>query len=231
MRRYFEILGIQATATFEEVKRAYKFQVKKWHPDRFPADARHLQKKAHEQFQAISDAFKQLEEHFKAQDSGRYAADQPEASFQKPRTEPGFDPDQASETEAPPPPFTEEHENAPGFFIRQWPNGDKYEGQMVNDQMHGMGIYTAADGSVYTGQFRFGKPHGTGKLVFANGDVYQGEFREDRMEGQGTYVYANGDRYIGHFQNDLPHGEGAHILATGRVYAGRWENGYLMEQD
>jgi curved DNA-binding protein CbpA len=229
MRHYFDILGVQPGAAFEEVKRAYKFQVKKWHPDRFPSEARHLQKKAHERFQQISEAFQALEEHFKAHDSGRYSSDQPDAPFQKNRTEPGrsYEPDVDENSTASH--STTEHDSAAGFFTRQWPNGDRYEGQMMQEQMHGMGIYTSADGTTYTGQFRYGKPNGQGKLVYANGDSYTGDFVEDRMQGRGTYLYANGDRYIGQFQNDLPHGEGAHILTTGRVYAGIWENGYLVD--
>ena len=123
-----------------------------------------------------------------------------------------------------------EHDQVPGYFYREWPNGDRYEGQMQGEQPQGMGVYTSTDGSVYTGQFNFGKPHGAGKLTFANGDVYTGDFREDRMCGQGTYKYANGDRFMGGFDNDLPHGEGAHILASGKVYAGLWEGGYLIDQ-
>lgn len=229
MRRSFEILGLSPNSTYEEAKRAYKFQAKKWHPDRFPDDARHLQKKAHEQFQKITDAFRKLEEHFKNHEKGRYAADQPEAGFQRNRTGPTHD-DSATDEEASPPSSAREHEQVPGYFYRDWPNGDRYEGQMRGDLPQGMGMYTSADGTVYTGQFDSGKPHGTGKLSFANGDVYTGEFRDDRMCGKGTYLYANGDRFMGSFENDVPHGEGAHILASGKVYAGLWEAGYLIEE-
>lgn len=230
MRRSFEILGLPPESSFEDIKRAYKFQAKKWHPDRFPEDARHLQKKAHEQFQKITDAFKKLEEHFKNHESGRYATDQPDASFQSARTESTqdypSDKEESKETTS----SIREHDQVPGYFYKDLPNGDRYEGQMRGEIPQGMGVYTSADGTIYTGQFDSGKPHGQGKLSFSNGDVFTGEFREDRMCGQGTYKYANGDRYIGQFENDLPHGEGAHILASGKVYAGLWEGGYLIDQ-
>ncbi len=229
MRRSFEILGLTPGSSFEEIKRAYKFQAKKWHPDRFPEDARHLQKKAHEQFQKITDAFKELEDHYKNHDSGRYAADQPDADFQNNRTDP--DRDTPTDDHTPPRGSTvREHDQVPGYYYREWPNGDRYEGQMRGEMPQGMGVYTSVDGSVYTGQFDSGKPHGQGKLTFSNGDVYTGEFRDDRMCGQGTYKYANGDRFMGSFENDMPHGEGAHILASGKVYAGLWEGGYLVDQ-
>ncbi|MFQ5483661.1 MAG: DnaJ domain-containing protein [Nitrospinaceae bacterium] len=225
MLNFFQILNLNSQASFEEVKKAYKIQVKRWHPDRFPVTDPALQRHAHEKFQQIADAFRQLEKHFKARRAGRYADDQPAADFQKKPRAPGESKGGADTPHASS--STKEHESAAGFFTRTWPNGDLYEGQMVNGMMQGMGIFTAIDGSVYTGQFRHGKPNGQGKLVFENGDNYTGEFFEDRMEGKGTYIYANGDRYIGQFKNDLPHGQGAHILASGKVYAGLWENGYL----
>ena len=230
MNRYLEILGLKPGVSFEEIKRAYKLQVKKWHPDRFPAEARHLQRKAHERFSQISDAFKQLEDYYKTRGTPQYAYEQPESEFQKPRTQPGHNPTPENpDYDFVPPDQSTENDDAPGFFTRTWPNGDKYESQIINNMMHGMGIYTSADGTVYTGQFRNGKPEGQGKLIFANGDVYTGGFKEDRLNGQGKYEYANGDRFIGRFKDDLPHGEGAHILTNGKIYAGMWEHGNLMQ--
>ena len=44
-----------------------------------------------------------------------------------------------------------ETEKTPGFTTHIWPNGDKYEGQMLQEQMHGRGIFTCTQGYVYTG--------------------------------------------------------------------------------
>lgn len=37
---HFEILGISKSSTKEEIKKAYKTQIKKWHPDKFPNDVK-----------------------------------------------------------------------------------------------------------------------------------------------------------------------------------------------
>ena len=123
---------------------------------------------------------------------------------------------------------SQQSESVPGFTTQVWPNGDKYEGQMFQDQMHGRGIFTSSQGYVYTGEFRYGKPNGRGKLVYDNGDKYEGNFLEDMLHGQGKYNYANGDFYQGEFQNDLPHGQGVHVLANGSIYSGIWEQGGLV---
>ena len=125
-------------------------------------------------------------------------------------------------------PHSQEPESVPGFATRVWPNGDKYEGQVFQDQMHGRGIFTSSQGYVYTGEFKYGKPHGLGKLVYDNGDHYEGDFINDMLHGKGKYHYANGDRYQGDFQNDLPHGQGVYILVNGNIYSGLWENGGLV---
>jgi len=226
MKQYFDILKLPPGAPWKEIKRAYKSEVKRWHPDRFPAEDTLLQKQAHARFQKISEAFRFLESIYGNGSRTQYADSQPSQaphhSFSNDETPPN------SESDKGPPLFTEESAEAHGFFTRSWPNGDVYEGQIINGMPHGMGIYTSASGDRYTGQFKFGKADGQGKMEFTNGDSYSGEFREDTMHGKGKYLYANGDRYMGDFQNDLPHGEGVHVVAGGPVYAGQWHFGQLL---
>ena len=121
-------------------------------------------------------------------------------------------------------------DNIPGFITHIWPNGDKYEGQMLHDEMHGRGIFTCTKRYVYTGEFKHGKPNGLGKLKCDNGDEYEGSFLNDMLHGEGIYSYANGDCYRGEFINDLPHGHGVYILANGKVYSGKWEKGRLTTE-
>jgi hypothetical protein len=220
MEQYFEILKIKPGASIEDVKRAYKTQVKVWHPDRFPTESPRLQKKAHDMFQKITAAYKKISDahisHIYSQASGwkgqstRYSR-----ASQKPKKN---NPEQD----------TQESEPVPGFSSRVWPNGDKYEGQVFQEQMHGRGIFTSSQGYVYTGEFKHGKPSGLGKLVYDNGDQYEGIFFNDMLHGKGKYLYTNGDRYQGEFQNDLPHGQGVYILANGNIYSGLWKNGGLV---
>ena len=60
MEKYFKILKLKYGASLEDVKRAYKTQVKIWHPDRFPLESPRLQKKAHDMFQKITVAYKRI---------------------------------------------------------------------------------------------------------------------------------------------------------------------------
>ena len=222
MEQYFEILKLKPGASIEDVKRAYKTQVKIWHPDRFPPESPRLQKKAHEMFQKVTDAYKKINEEL-ATHKYKTASGRKKESTPNKRT-----------SRMPPPPSTDpspkkpKSEPIPGFVTQVWPNGDKYEGQMFQNQMHGRGIFTSSQGYVYTGEFKNGKPNGFGKLVYENGDQYEGSFENDMLHGTGKYIYANGDRYQGEFQNDLPHGQGVYILANGNTYSGLWEKGGLV---
>jgi len=67
-----------------------------------------------------------------------------------------------------------------GNFKVRYPNGDVYEGNMLNR-----------------------KKNGKGKLYYINGDVYEGEWVNDKREGKGKFYIKSEDSHIdGHFQND-----------------------------
>ncbi|MGP0565008.1 MULTISPECIES: DnaJ domain-containing protein [unclassified Nitrospina] len=222
MMQYYKILGVSSRASLTEIKKAYKEQVKKWHPDRFPHADESAQKKAHDLFSSITEAYQKLVDLHTNRQQGFYEEDR-FSGFQRP-----FNPDFGRATQ-PPPPGVRAETDIPGYFIQTFNNGDRYEGQFHNGMMHGMGHYVRSNGDVYTGQFRFNKAHGNGKMTFANGDTYTGEFAEDAMCGRGTYIYANGDRYVGRFQDDMPHGEGV-LISDGKAYGGQWEFGQLRAE-
>lgn len=220
IEKYFLVLKLNPGASLGEIKKAYKAQVKIWHPDRFPLESERLQKKAHDRFQEITSAYKKLTEvHMKR----RYT----EASGWKGKSTTYTQARQERKRTQTAENTSRETDKVPGLITHTWPNGDKYEGQMLHEQMHGRGIFTCAQGYVYTGEFRHGKPNGLGKLVYDNGDKYEGSFINDMLHGHGIYSYANGDCYRGEFMNDLPHGHGVYVLANGNIYSGIWENGSL----
>lgn len=128
-----------------------------------------------------------------------------------------------------------------GFGRVSFENGDKFEGEWVNDFMHGFGLYIwkdngwykgeilngeirgrgirkFLDGSIYEGEFVKGKRHGNGKMTFKNGDIYEGTWQADAMSGDGDYIWAKtNDSYKGKFRYDM-RSNGVLTLSTGETF-------------
>jgi hypothetical protein len=60
VHEYCEILGIDSSATPEQLKKAYRDLVKEWHPDRYLHNPR-LQRKAEEKLREINEAYDRLQ--------------------------------------------------------------------------------------------------------------------------------------------------------------------------
>ena len=60
MKNYYQILGVPATATKEEIKKIYRTAAKQFHPDRNPGN-----KDAEEKFKAASEAYEVLSDDVK----------------------------------------------------------------------------------------------------------------------------------------------------------------------
>lgn len=64
---YYQLLGVERTATAEEIKKAYRKLAVKWHPDKNPGN-----KEAEEKFKEISEAYEVLSDPEKRQLFDRY---------------------------------------------------------------------------------------------------------------------------------------------------------------
>lgn len=82
---------------------------------------------------------------------------------------------------------------------------DSFEGDWVNDNKHGKGIFSYANGSKYSGTFVDNQKE-SGVLEMESGDEYAGSFKDDLFDGYSLYKYKNGDQYCGDFLKGKRHG-------------------------
>ncbi|AJF97414.1 Morn repeat protein [Pandoravirus inopinatum] len=108
-----------------------------------------------------------------------------------------------------------------GTYI--WPSGDRYDGDFVDKQIHGLGSCTYADGSRYDGQWVRGTKHGHGVMTYANGHKYEGVWAHNQRDGHGIYTWPDGGVYEGHYGMDRRQGRGTRTYADGSFIAGVWD--------
>lgn len=81
-------------------------------------------------------------------------------------------------------------------------NKFKFRGHFQEGKKNGKGKFEWDDGSYYDGDFVDGQFQGYGVYYFANLDkIYEGEFRMNNMEGKGVEKWNDGKRYEGDFKN------------------------------
>jgi hypothetical protein len=84
-------------------------------------------------------------------------------------------------------------------------NGDVYEGDFFNGEMHGMGLMAYSSGRVYGGEFKKNVPSGNGRIVYEDGKKekeYTGSVASDKKHGMGRLVYSSGCIFDGQFEYD-----------------------------
>lgn len=72
-------------------------------------------------------------------------------------------------------------------FVKR-PNGD---------YLGGVEYKEFKDGSRYEGELLNGKWNGKGIYYYINGDKYLGDWLDDKFHGKGVYIFEKGDRYEG----------------------------------
>ena len=88
-------------------------------------------------------------------------------------------------------------------------NGDRYEGELENQQPHGKGKYLFQDGSKFTGEFALGLFHGHGHLLDTFSEIsIQGHFKEGQAHGHCKVSYPDGSTYQGNMEGGYRQGNG-----------------------
>jgi len=103
-------------------------------------------------------------------------------------------------------------------------NGEYYEGEYHQDQLHGKGTFLSCNGSMYQGSWRSGKRCGKGKETWPDGAVYTGDFEDEFKHGRGVFRWADGSTYEGDFKRNELDGFGHYIWADLKEYTGTWKN-------
>jgi hypothetical protein len=112
----------------------------------------------------------------------------------------------------------------PNYVVKNYENGDKFEGQFKDGKFNGFGTYHFANGDKYVGEFKDDKRHGQGTFYFADGNKYIGELKDGNKHGQGTFYWSDGDKYVGEFKDGKRHGQGTLYWADGEKYIGEWKD-------
>lgn len=98
-----------------------------------------------------------------------------------------------------------------GHYRLTSPGGELYEGDMLDEQKHGMGEYRYADGTVYCGDWYRGQRQGFGMLIAPDGASYQGEFDHDMIHGEGVWNWPDGSMYTGQAKHGSREGKGLYV--------------------
>ncbi|KAG8453172.1 hypothetical protein GDO86_004841 [Hymenochirus boettgeri] len=96
-----------------------------------------------------------------------------------------------------------------------YPDGSKYEGDWVDDQRQGQGVYTYPNGDTYSGDWLSHQRHGQGMYTYADtGSKYIGTWVNGKQEGPGELIHLS-YRYQGKFVNNTPLGPGKFVFDIG----------------
>ncbi len=102
-----------------------------------------------------------------------------------------------------------------------------YDGDWVNGQIEGRGIFRYADGTEYDGAYRAGKRQRRWRDARGDRYSYNGGWFEDLENGYGNAGYSDGSRYSGTFVRGKYEGLGTFTAADGTVTEGIWSGGSI----
>ena len=81
--------------------------------------------------------------------------------------------------------------------VIDYPNGDRYQGEILQDCAFGEGEMNYSNGDWYKGQFDEDLRSGYGELCFDSGNIYKGDFSQNVFHGNGNFIFNNGNFFQG----------------------------------
>jgi hypothetical protein len=103
-----------------------------------------------------------------------------------------------------------------------------YEGNIIDDDAHGKGIFYYANGDKFVGECKFGKLDGFGTYYYKSGAKYVGFFSFGKIHGVGTFE-DDINIYKGTWRNDRKHGLFYRtIKSTETTFMQKWNKGRLV---
>ena len=108
-----------------------------------------------------------------------------------------------------------------GVGLMRFKNGDMYEGEFLNNLMHGEGSYTyAKTNDIYSGSFYAGKKHGRGRYEYFDSSILNQW--EDGTVTTVNWHMKNAGSYEGTLKRGTPVGPGGYTLESGIVQRGEY---------
>ena len=103
-------------------------------------------------------------------------------------------------------------------------NGSTYTGSVLNGLRDGKGIFQSVDGIIYDGEWKKGLKHGKGKIIQGNMEM-EGEWKEGVIWGKCRINWKSGNLFDGELVDNKLCGNGYMVWNDkNEKYTGRWEN-------
>jgi hypothetical protein len=106
-----------------------------------------------------------------------------------------------------------------------------YEGNIIDNEAHGKGVFQYANGDKYCGECKFGKLDGFGKYYYKSKAQYTGFFSFGKIHGVGTYEDSI-NIYKGTWRNDKKHGMFYRTIKNiFKTFIQKWNKGRLVKSE
>ena len=100
-----------------------------------------------------------------------------------------------------------------------------YSGKLIAGKRSGFGTNTWSNGNRYDGNWLNDIMHGSGKMFYSNGNIYDGLWANGEWKGRGTYKLKDGSKYVGIYEvTENTHFKGNFFNNKGvKVKEGVWD--------